>query len=195
MGILQRHFHILMMARLAALALLGLVFTQASALAAQDDARLDDMFAKLRLAETNQHARPLEKEIWRIWSERNDEKSNELMRNGALAMSHRNYNAALINFNSLVDHDPEFAEAWNKRATLHYLMGEFSASIKDIERTLALEPRHFGALSGMGLIFMAIGNDAAAVKSFEKALEINPHMPGPKYHMETLKKRLAGSPT
>jgi tetratricopeptide (TPR) repeat protein len=178
-------------------AIMGLLLVGAAgpAGAAQDDERLSTMFDKLQLAETDLRAQRLEAQIWQIWLERDDKVSSNLIRDGSIAMSTRNYSVALSKFNELVEHDPEFAEAWNKRATLYYLMGDYDASVRDIERTLALEPRHFGALSGLGLIFMAIGNDAAAIASFEKALEINPHMPGPRYHVDMLKGRIAGSPT
>ena len=87
---------------------------------------------------------------------------------------------------------PDFAEAWNKRATVHYLMGNFEASVADIRRTLALEPRHFGALSGMGLIYDAIGNQTAAMKVWEKALEIHPHLPGMKARIQELRAKAKG---
>jgi len=72
---------------------------------------------------------------------------------------------------------------------VYYVMGKYKVSIRDIERTLALEPRHFGALSGLGLIFLAIGNDGAALGAFEAALKVNPHMPGPRTNAAELRQR------
>jgi len=71
---------------------------------------------------------------------------------------------------------PTFAEAWNKRATLYYLMRKFDASIADVKQTLALEPRHFGAVVGLGLIYDQLGNQQAALQAFREGLKINPHM-------------------
>ena len=85
---------------------------------------------------------------------------------------------------------PDYAEGWNKRATVHYLKGDYSASVIDIERTLALEPRHFGAISGMGLIFMARGDEAGALKAFKEVLKIHPHARGAQFHVEELRKKL-----
>jgi len=78
---------------------------------------------------------------------------------------------------------------------VHYLMGNYDASVNDIQKTLALEPRHFGALSGMGLIFDAVGNDAAAVRVWERALEVHPHMQGIVPRLKELKRELTGKPT
>ncbi|MFQ5902310.1 MAG: tetratricopeptide repeat protein [Candidatus Binatia bacterium] len=107
-------------------------------------------------------------------------------------MSRRNYEEALVSFNKVVEADPDFAEGWNKRATVYYLMGEFVASVRDIERTLTLEPRHFGALSGLGLIYLALGEDRLALEAFEAALKVNPHLPGAQAHAEEVRWRLRG---
>jgi tetratricopeptide (TPR) repeat protein len=82
--------------------------------------------------------------------------------------------------------DPNFAEGWNKRATVYYMMGDFDASVADIQKTLTLEPRHFGALSGLGLIYDALDKPAAAVKVWQKALEINPHMQSIRHRIEEI---------
>ncbi len=84
------------------------------------------------------------------------------------------------------------AEGWNKRATVHYLMASHQESLGDIERTLALEPRHFGALSGRGLVNLALGREEAALQAFEAALQIYPHLPGAKSHIKALREKLKG---
>jgi tetratricopeptide (TPR) repeat protein len=93
-------------------------------------------------------------------------------------------------FDRVVTTLPDFAEGWNKRATVHYLNEDYTASVIDIERTLVLEPRHFGAISGMGLIFMARGDEAGALRAFEEVLKIHPHARGAKARVEELRKKL-----
>jgi tetratricopeptide (TPR) repeat protein len=110
-------------------------------------------------------------------------------------MAKRVFPIAIVSFNRLIARSPDFAEAWNRRATLHYLMGNDAASIKDIEQTLALEPRHFGALSGLGLIMMRNQRPGVALRSFEAALELHPHLPAARAHLEPLRELLEGEPT
>lgn len=167
----------------------------APAAADQTDPRLDGLFARLQSTDRPGEAQALEQRIWQIWIESDDPKENRLMALGIRAMSLRRLPQALERFDRLVEVAPEFAEAWNKRATVHYLMGNYGASVRDIQRTLALEPRHFGALSGLGLIYDALEEPAAALRSFEAALEINPHMEGPRQRMEELRRSLRGDRT
>ena len=109
---------------------------------------------------------------------------------GVEAMRLRDFDTALDVFNRVVERAPEFAEGWNKRATVHYLQNHLSESVEDIQRTLALEPRHFGALSGMGLIFMQMGDDTGALKAYEEVIKIHPHSPSARYHIDALKAKL-----
>ncbi len=156
----------------------------------QNDERLDALFSRLKTTDDNVEGAMLTQLIWEIWHQSDNDNVSELMSEGVGEMSIRNYEAALTAFNEMVEIEPDFAEGWNKRATLYYLMGKYRASISDIERTLDLEPRHFGALAGMGLVFLAVGNNPAALKAFEAALKVNPHMPGPRTHAEELRQRL-----
>ncbi len=103
--------------------------------------------------------------------------------------------SALGNFGFIIKLDPDYAEAWHRRASVHYRMGNFTSSIEDIERTLALEPRHFGALAGLGLIYLEIGQERAALKALERALEVNPHLSGTRFKVEELKEKLHGKDT
>jgi tetratricopeptide (TPR) repeat protein len=112
------------------------------------------------------------------------------MADGIVEMSRRNYEAALTAFNKVVKTEPDFAEGWNKQATVYYLMGEYAASVRDVEHSLVLEPRHFGALSGLGLIYLAIGDDLAALKALEAALKVNPCLPGARVQVEQLRRRV-----
>ena len=160
--------------------------------ARQDDPRLDALFERLLAATEFAETRRIESSIWGIWFESDDENLDALMARGSMAMYSRAYEAALESFDAIVESAPDFAEGWNMRATLFYKMGRYAESIRDIERTLGLEPRHFGALSGMGLISMELGDEAAALDWFERALVVNPHMLGPKSNIRYLREKLRG---
>ncbi len=160
--------------------------------AAQDDARLDDLFAELKSTADMAEAQEIEQVIWRVWLDSGDDKINAIMAQGVRAMTFRNHAAALGAFNEIVRLAPDFAEGWNKRATLHYLLGDYVASVADIERTLALEPRHFGALSGLGLVRLAQDKEEDALQAFEAALDVHPHLPGADSHIKDLRERVKG---
>ena len=162
--------------------------------ARQTDTRLDGLFARLHATDNDAEAAGIEAMIWGIWTAAEDEALDRLMRDGVGAMNSGRFGQALESFNAIIESDPGFAEGWNKRATLYYLMGRFDDSIADVERTLALEPRHFGALSGMGLIYTALDDAAAALVWFEQANEVNPHMPAIALRAAILRKMLQGEP-
>ncbi|NIR32438.1 MAG: tetratricopeptide repeat protein [Gammaproteobacteria bacterium] len=169
---------------------LGAVF---SAAAAQDDERLDELFVLLKEAPSTAEAQAVERRIWRIWIESGRRKIDALMRDGIRQMNTGALDAALETFDTIVDRAPNFAEGWNKRATVHYLKGDLAHSMRDIQQTLALEPRHFGALSGMGLIFLKRGDEAAALEAFEEVLEVHPRAPGVRERVESLRERVQGT--
>jgi tetratricopeptide (TPR) repeat protein len=175
--------------------MLVLIGSLGQARADQDDPRLDGLFDQLAAAGSAEGARAIEAEIWAIWLEIEDTASARLLRQGSDAMARRLFPVAVHSFNRLIDRSPGFAEGWNRRATLHYLMGNDEASVRDIEQTLALEPRHFGALSGLGLIMLRNDQPAAALRSFEAALEVHPHLPAAEAHLEPLRQLLEGEPT
>jgi tetratricopeptide (TPR) repeat protein len=164
------------------------------AAARQDDPRLEGLFARLKAAGSGMEAEPIERQIWEVWTEAGDAGGDALMARGSEALARRDHLAARDAFDELVRRAPDFAEAWNKRATLHFVAGDYRASVEDIRRTLALEPRHFGALSGLGLIYLAIERPEAAARSFEAALAIHPHLAGARAHVEMLKGKAAGEP-
>jgi len=124
--------------------------------------------------------------IWAIWHQSDDDRINDLMRRGLAHMSVRDYPAAIKTFGGIIDLEPGFAEAWNKRATVYYLMGDYRASVHDIDKTLELEPRHFGALSGLGLIHTALGDPGTALYWFREALKQNPHIPSSRERADDL---------
>ena len=162
------------------------------AVARQDDARLDGLFTRLQATANAGEADLIQRAIWRLWTLSGSETVDLLMNRGAGAMARGDYEAALDVLDRVVDLDADFAEGWNRRATLFYLMGEYKASVADVERTLRLEPRHFGALSGLGLIYSALEDDERALKAYRKALEVNPHLRGARAAVILLKRKLEG---
>ena len=140
----------------------------------QNDQRLNNLFKKLSETQNQQEISDLIGDIWNIWYEVDDPKVIEYFEKGIQAMRIRNYPLAVRFFNNLINEDPDFAEAWNKRATVYFMMGDFDKSMQDIIKTLELEPRHFGALDGMGLIFIHQGQYQQAIEVYDKMLEIFP---------------------
>ena len=173
-----------------AIVLLLLCGLAVPAAADQDDPRLDRLFEQLYHAPDPVAAQAVEQAIWEIWLTSNNDVINALMSEGVAAMQRRDYTTALRSFDSMVELAPNFAEGWNKRATLYYLMGAYENSLDDIIRTLELEPRHFGALSGRGMILHNLGRDEEALIAFEAALDLNPQMPGARLNVEALRKLL-----
>ena len=153
---------------------ISLLFASKIALADQNDPRLNNLFKKLNETENQDEIRDLISDIWKIWYEVDDPKVIEYFEKGIQAMNLRNYPLAIRFFNNLIEEDPNFAEGWNKRATVHFMMGNFDQSMQDIIKTLELEPRHFGALDGMGLIFIHQGQFQQAIDVYDKMLEIFP---------------------
>ena len=153
---------------------ISLLFASKIAFADQNDPRLNNLFKKLNETENQDEIRDLISDIWNIWYEVDDPKVIEYFEKGIPAMNLRNYPLAIRFFNNLIEEDPNFAEGWNKRATVHFMMGNFDQSMQDIIKTLELEPRHFGALDGMGLIFIHQGQFQQAIDVYDKMLEIFP---------------------
>jgi tetratricopeptide (TPR) repeat protein len=166
-----------------------------AARADQKDPRLEGLFYQLRTAGAALDGKRAESEIWQIWTEGVDEDSNILMWRGLVFMKRSDYAAALEVFAALTEKAPDFAEGWNKKATVEFMLDDYDASVRDIERTLALEPRHFGALSGLGQIYLTLGRKEAALKAFEAALAINPHLESLRTTVESLRKEIGGQPT
>ena len=160
---------------LSALWLLTLITLNAGyAFADQNAEELPALFDDLKTASSQTEASGIETRIWEYWLEAPDDASAELIKEISLAMSGSDLAVALQLSDKLVESHPEFAEAWNKRATLHYLLGKNAESVADIRETIALEPRHFGAISGLGLIFLREQNFEAALEAFEQVLAISP---------------------
>jgi tetratricopeptide (TPR) repeat protein len=178
----------------AALLFATLALAPAAARAAQDDPRLGPLFATLKAAKTDEDAAAVERQIWQIWSENKNPEVERLLREGIAAMNEDDADAALDAFDAVVKYDKNFAEGWNKRATVEFALGDYPASIADIEHTLALEPRHFGALAGLGQIYLAMERKDLALKAFRAALAIDPHLSGVRDTVEELEKAVEGTP-
>ena len=171
---------------------LASVLVFASVGADQRDPRLPELFEQLQNTGEPFEARYAEQEIWRIWMSSGRDDVDALMREGVAAMQSGRFTDAIDHFGRIVAIAPEFAEGWNKRATAHYLNDDLGESVRDIQRTLALEPRHFGAISGMGLIFLKRGDPVGALDAFETVLEIHPHSRGARFRVQMLREALRG---
>ena len=161
-------------------------------MADQSDPRLSELFQQLHDVDSVEDSMPIQNMIWTIWTQSDNDAVNLMMEKGLGAMQRQDFEFALTMFNSIVEMKPDFAEGWNKRATLYYLMGRHEESLKDIERVIQLEPRHFGALSGAGLVNMALKRPEEALKAFQRALDANPHMPNRKTRVKLLEKLIEG---
>jgi len=157
----------------------------------QKDPRLDKLFAQLKAAATDSDGMAIENQIWEIWLKSGDENVDALMSIGVAALDNADLSQAYQAFDRIVHLAPNFAEGWNKRATVLYYMGRYKESLSDIEKTLALEPRHFGALSGRGLCDVELKQEKEALDAFEQALAVNPHMPAIRQAADEVKKSLA----
>ncbi len=169
-------------------ALLGLMLA-ANALAqnAGSGTVLDTLFIKLQSATDPSAIKSLEAAIWEQWVMVPDMSQRALMMRGIAEMQQQELKASIETFTRLIDLAPDLSEAWNKRATAHWLMGNFPASLADICETVKREPRHFGAYSGLGMIRAEMGENGRAVAAFELARKWNPRIPGIEGEIERLK--------
>ena len=140
-----------------------------------DDAvTFDTLFAELKKATSLAEAQRIERVIWAKWHWHKIPRLSQELRLGGVYLQENNFKKALYIFNKIIEEAPAFSEAYNKRATTYFLMKKYDKSLMDIKATLTLEPRHFGALSGMGLIFMNRGDFQRALVAFTTVLKIYP---------------------
>ena len=139
---------------------------------------LDTLFAKLQSTTDPMAAQALEQAIWEQWTMVPDPEQRQLMLLGMAEMQQQDLQSAVATFSKLIEIAPDLSEAWNKRATVYWLLGNFPASISDICETIKREPRHFGAYSGLGMIRAQMGEPARAAAAFELARKYNPHIVG-----------------
>jgi tetratricopeptide (TPR) repeat protein len=127
-----------------------------------------------------------ERGLWAIWSRSGDADIDRLMARGVEEMEQGNNKAAITTFSEVVKRKPDFAEGWNKRATVYYLVGDFKRSIADCGQVLKRNPRHFGTLSGLGQIYYRMDDYEKSIEWFRKALEVNPNMAGVELNLKAL---------
>ncbi|MES2626021.1 MAG: tetratricopeptide repeat protein, partial [Pseudomonadota bacterium] len=144
------------------------------------------LFSELMRTEDAYEASAIEAQIWDLWVANDNPAFFELMVTGIRHMNMNALNLALDDFNRLIEMAPNYAEAWNKRATIYYLLQDYKASADDIDKVLELEPFHFGALSGLGLVRMGEGRYLEARTAFQTVLEIYPTMPSIRNNLEQL---------
>ncbi len=138
--------------------------------------QLNDLFAELAQP-GRQDWEQVENEIGRIWSQSGSPSMDLLLKRGNDAIAAEDYPTAVEHFSALIDHAPDFAEGWNGRATAYYLMGEYALAINDVEHVLVLNPRHFGALSGLAFMLEQMGEPELALKALREVQKINPNRP------------------
>ena len=137
---------------------------------------LDRLFEALKVAPDDDSAKYVENRIWAVWLASNSDTANLLMTRAKTAADGKDYDLAIKLLNAVIDIKPEFVEAWNRRATVYYTKKDFGRALADIQEVLAREPRHFGALSGLGIILQELGDDKHALEVFRRALAIHPRL-------------------
>jgi tetratricopeptide (TPR) repeat protein len=137
---------------------------------------LDRLFEALKVAPDSESAKFVENRIWAIWLASGSDTANLLMSRVKTAVDGKDHELAIKLLNAIIDIKPDFVEAWNRRATIYYTQRDFGRAIEDIRQVLAREPRHFGALSGLGIIMQELGDEKRALEAFRRALAIHPKL-------------------
>ena len=179
------------MKKAIAIIVFGLLFFS-NANAEERENELNNLFKQLKNSEATK-AIEIENQIWKIWSihpssDRKGYRLTELLAHGSFLMTQKELSKAYEVFSQIILADPNWSEAWNKRATVLYLLGKYQQSQKDIDVVLKLEKRHFGALSGQGLVQTALENYEKAIKSYEAVQKIYPSIESAKVMIPQLKK-------
>ncbi len=167
--------------------LIFFVFNFNSLNAENRDKQLDVLFDQLKSNNSNL-INETEQKIWKIWSTHPKDQFLTLkLAEGSKLVVNNELSKAIIIFTEVINKDPSWAEAWNKRATVLYMIGDYQESQNDINKVLNLEKRHFGALAGQGLVNIQLKNYEKAIESYEKAQEIYPAMQSPKIMIKKIR--------
>jgi tetratricopeptide (TPR) repeat protein len=153
---------------------------------------LDFLFEALKAAPDADSAKLVEGRIWALWLASGSDTADLLMSRVKTALDGKDNNLAIELLTAVIGLKPEYIEAWNKRATLYFANKDYSKSLADIRQVLAREPRHFGALSGLGIIMQEFGEDKLALEAFRRAVAVNPHLPKIPEFVKTLTEKVEG---
>jgi tetratricopeptide (TPR) repeat protein len=153
---------------------------------------LDFLFGALKAAPDEASAKHVEARIWAIWIQTPSDTAALLMTRAKAAMDAQQTEVALKLLDAVIKLRPDYTEAWNRRATIYYLQNDYMRSLADIEQVLIREPRHFGALAGLGMIMQDMGDEKRALDAFRKALAINPHLEKVPELVKTLSEKVEG---
>jgi tetratricopeptide (TPR) repeat protein len=137
---------------------------------------LDFLFGALKAAPDEVSAKHVEARIWAIWIQTPSDTASLLMTRAKTAVDAKKIDVAIKLLDSVIKLRPDYIEAWNRRATLYYLQNDYGRSLADIQQVLIREPRHFGALAGLGMIMQEVGDEKRALDAYRKALAVNPHL-------------------
>ena len=157
-----------------------------------DNYSLDTLFSALKIAPDAKSAKAIEERIWALWTASGSDTCNLLMGRVRAATDDKNFDLAVKLLDAVIELKPNYVEAWNRRATIYYLKRDYGNALADIRAVLAKEPRHFGALSGLGLILQDIGDDKHALEAYRKALAIDPHLDKIPEVVKTLSEKVEG---
>ena len=163
-------------------------------------ARIGDQRAARPLAKALHDADRMVREtsaqaLWQVWHRSGDAEVDRRLQAGIDAMNRRALEEAVNIFSEIIDMAPDFAEGYNKRATVYYMQERYEESLEDCDKTLALNPIHFGALSGSGLVYLGLRNPVKALELFKRAIAVNPNMPSVKQNIEDLTRYLRDQTT
>ena len=150
------------------------------------------LLGALTVAPDDTSAKAIEDRIWALWMVSGSDTVDVLMSRVKEASDAENYTLAIRLLDAVIEIDPDFVEAWNRRATIFFLKKDYSSSLADIMHVLAQEPRHFGALAGLGTILEEVGDDRHALDAYRKALAVHPHLKGVAEHVKSLTDKVEG---
>jgi len=153
---------------------------------------LDFLFEALKVAPDADSAKLVEGRIWALWLASGSDTTDLLMSRVKVAMDGKDNKLAIQLLDAVIEMRPDYIEAWNRRATLHFAEKDYGKSVADIRQVLAREPRHFGALSGLGFIMQEFGEEKLALEAFRRALAVNPHLQKIPDFVKTLTEKVEG---
>ena len=153
---------------------------------------LNTLFDALKIAPDEASAKAIEERIWAAWAVSGSDTCNLLMSRVKVASDDKDYDLAIKLLNAIVAINPSYVEAWNERATIYFLKDDIAHALADLREVLTREPRHFGALAGLGLILQELGDDKHALEAYRRALAVDPHLEHVGEVVKTLTEKVEG---